>query len=55
MMEKSEPRITPIMSYFSVIRDPRGEGNKRYPLHEVIVSSLLAVIAMAQGWEDIPG
>ncbi|MDR0378004.1 MAG: transposase family protein, partial [Spirochaetaceae bacterium] len=41
------------MTYFSVIRDPRIERNKLYPLHEVIVITILAVIAMAQGWEDI--
>lgn len=43
------------MNYFSVIRDPRVERNKLYPLHEVIVITILAVIAMAQGWEDIQG
>jgi hypothetical protein len=41
------------MTCFSVIRDPRIERNKVYPLHEVIVITILAVIAMAQGWEDI--
>jgi hypothetical protein len=41
------------MTYFSVIRDPRVERNKLYPLPEVIVITILAVIALAQGWEDI--
>jgi hypothetical protein len=29
------------------------ERNKLYPLHEVIVITILAVIALAEGWEDI--
>jgi hypothetical protein len=29
------------------------ERNKRYPLEEVIIITILAVIALAQGWEDI--
>jgi predicted transposase YbfD/YdcC len=41
------------MTYCSVIRDPRIERNKRYPLYEVIVVTILAVIALAQGWEAI--
>jgi predicted transposase YbfD/YdcC len=50
--EKEQPN-TSIMTWFSVIRDPRIERNKLYPLHEGIVITILAVIAMAQGWEDI--
>jgi hypothetical protein len=41
------------MTFFSVIRDPRIERNKLYPLEEVIVTTILATIATAQGWEDI--
>jgi hypothetical protein len=41
------------MNYFSGINDPRVERNKLYPLHEVIVITILAVIGMAEGWEDI--
>jgi hypothetical protein len=41
------------MTYFSVIRDPRVERNKLYPLYEIIVITIRAVIARAQGWEDI--
>jgi hypothetical protein len=29
------------------------ERNKLYPLEEVVIISILAVIALAQGWEDI--
>jgi hypothetical protein len=50
--EQSRPMI-PLMTYFSVIRHPRIKRNKLYPLHEVIVITILAVIAMAQGWENI--
>jgi hypothetical protein len=50
---KKQPAMMPIMTYFSVIRDPRIERNKLYPLYEVIVITILAVIALAQGWEDI--
>jgi predicted transposase YbfD/YdcC len=52
-MEEQSSALMPIMPYFSVIRDPRVERNKLYPLHEVIVITILAVIALAQGWEDI--
>jgi hypothetical protein len=34
-------------------QDPRIERNKLYPLYEVIVIAILAVIALAQGREDI--
>jgi hypothetical protein len=37
------------MTCFSVIQDPRIERNKRYPLEEVIVITILANIALAQG------
>jgi hypothetical protein len=40
------------MTCFSVIRDPRIERNKLYPLYEVIVNTIPALIALAQGWED---
>ena len=46
-------RIGPIMEYFSAIPDPRKEINKRYPLYEVIVITILAVMSFAKGWEDI--
>ncbi|MDR1957054.1 MAG: transposase family protein [Treponema sp.] len=53
--EERPPPIKPIMPYVSLIRDPWVEQNNVYPLHEVIVITLLAVIALAQGWEDIEG
>ncbi|MDR0555073.1 MAG: transposase family protein [Treponema sp.] len=42
-------------AYLSVIRDPRVERNKRYPLDEVIIITIPAVIALAQGWEESGG
>ncbi|MDR0399748.1 MAG: ISAs1 family transposase, partial [Treponema sp.] len=53
-MEEGQSRpVTPLVTYFSAIQDPRVERNKLYPLHEVIAITILAIIAMAQGWEDI--
>jgi hypothetical protein len=49
MEREQQPALKPIMTYFSDIRDPRIERNKLYPLYEVIVITILAVIAMAQG------
>jgi hypothetical protein len=45
--------IPPIINYFNDIKDPRIERKKCYPLIEVIVITLLAVMAFAKGWEDI--
>jgi predicted transposase YbfD/YdcC len=55
-MEEGEERvegIRPIMGYFSAIPDPRSEINKLYPLYEIIVITILAVLSFAKGWEDI--
>jgi len=50
-MEKAP--VPPLMDYFKGIKDPRVERNKLYPLIEVIVITILAVMAFAEGWEDI--
>jgi predicted transposase YbfD/YdcC len=50
-MEKAP--VPPLMDYFKDIKDPRIERNKAYPLIEVIVITILAVMAFAEGWEDI--
>jgi predicted transposase YbfD/YdcC len=50
-MEKAP--VPPLMDYFKDINDPRIERNKAYPLIEVIVITILAVMAFAEGWEDI--
>jgi hypothetical protein len=53
MEQEKQPALMPLMTCFSVIRDPRIERNKLYPLYEVIVITILAVIALARGREDI--
>jgi hypothetical protein len=45
--------IPPLIDFFKHIKDLRIERNKAYPLIEVIVITLLAVMAFAEGWEDI--
>jgi hypothetical protein len=45
--------VPPLMEYFRNIEDPRIDRNKDYPLIEVIVITVLAVTAFAEGWEDI--
>jgi predicted transposase YbfD/YdcC len=45
--------VPPLIDFFKHIKDPRIERNKLYPLIEVIVITLLAVMAFAEGWEDI--
>jgi hypothetical protein len=42
-----------LIGFFGHIRDPRVERNRAYPLLEVIVITLLAVMAFAEGWENI--
>jgi predicted transposase YbfD/YdcC len=51
--EEGSVRLRPIMEYFSAIPDPRSTVNRIYPLHEVIVITILAVLSFAKGWEDI--
>ncbi|GHT65384.1 H repeat-associated protein YdcC [Spirochaetia bacterium] len=52
-----EPKAArkPIIDYFSEVKDPRTNRNKlrKYPLEEVIIITILAVISSAKGWEDI--
>ena len=63
--QKEKPRtkrpfITPIdeiqsnlSSYFDEIRDPRVPRTKKHLLKDILVIAILAVIAGAEGWEDI--
>lgn len=39
--------------YFTEVKDPRVERTKRHLLNDIITISILAVIAGAEGWEDI--
>jgi predicted transposase YbfD/YdcC len=45
----------PIIDYFSEVKDPRTNRNnlRKYPLEEVIIITILAVVSSAKGWEDI--
>jgi predicted transposase YbfD/YdcC len=45
--------IPPIIGFLNGTKDPRIGRKKCYPLIEVIVIALLAVMAFAKGWEDI--
>jgi hypothetical protein len=45
--------IPPLIDFFKHIEDPQIERNNGYPLREVIVITLLAVMAFAEGWENI--
>lgn len=42
-----------LVEYFSDIKDPRVERTKKHQLTDILVIAILAVIAGAQGWEDI--
>ena len=51
--ERKSVNVLPIMEYFSVIPDPRSKINRKYPLYEIVVITILAVMSFAKGWEDI--
>ncbi|MDR1956721.1 MAG: ISAs1 family transposase [Treponema sp.] len=53
IQEKPPPPLMPIMTYFAVIRDPRLERHKLYPVYEIIVITIRAVIARTQGGDAI--
>lgn len=42
-----------LVEHFSHIKDPRVERTKKHQLTDILVIAILAVIAGAQGWEDI--
>jgi predicted transposase YbfD/YdcC len=44
---------TDLVSNFSAIKDPRSDKNKRYPLDEILLLSVCAVVSGAEGWEGI--
>ena len=53
-------KLTPIAEiqanlshYFSEIKDPRVARTKKHLLKDILVIAILAVIAGAEGWEDI--
>ncbi len=42
-----------LVEHFADIKDPRVERTKKHQLRNILVIAILAVIAGAQGWEDI--
>ena len=53
-------KLTPIAeiqanlsNYFAEIKDPRVKRTKKHLLTDILVIAILAVIAGAEGWEDI--
>lgn len=42
-----------LVEHFSEIKDPRVEQTKKHQLSDILVIAILALIAGAQGWEDI--
>ena len=42
-----------LVEHFADIKDPRVERTKKHQLMDILVIAILAVIAGAQGWEDI--
>lgn len=40
-------------SYFNTVQDPRVERSKLHQLHDILAITICAVIAGADGWEDI--
>lgn len=42
-----------LVQHFTDIKDPRVERTKKHQLTDILVIAILAVIAGAQGWEDI--
>jgi len=43
-----------LQSYFNDIKDPRVERTRAHLLTDILMISILAVMAGAQGWEDRP-
>ena len=42
-----------LVAHFADIKDPRVERTKKHQLTDILVISIFAIIARAQGWEDI--
>lgn len=42
-----------LVSPLSVVKEPRSEKNKLYPLEEILLLCACAVVSGAEGWKDI--
>lgn len=53
MSEKNSLRQTSIMSYFSIIPDPRKERNQVYNLFDLITIAILGILCGADDWVEV--
>ncbi|MEX0961752.1 MAG: ISAs1 family transposase [Simkaniaceae bacterium] len=53
MSDKNSLRQTSIMTYFSIIPDPRKERNQVYNLFDLITIAILAVLCGADDWVEV--
>lgn len=54
MSTSSEPASSPaLIDYFADLDDPRRENSTDYPLHEIIIITICAVICGADGFTSI--
>nr|VFK23636.1 MAG: DDE_Tnp_1-associated [Candidatus Kentron sp. MB]VFK27987.1 MAG: DDE_Tnp_1-associated [Candidatus Kentron sp. MB]VFK74503.1 MAG: DDE_Tnp_1-associated [Candidatus Kentron sp. MB] len=42
-----------LVSHLSKVEDPRSDKNKLYPLDEILLLCICAIISGAEGWKDI--
>ncbi|WP_223278406.1 transposase family protein [Nostoc sp. 'Peltigera membranacea cyanobiont' 232] len=49
----SKDITTKFQEYFTQVKDPRAERTRWHLLTDIITIAILAVIAGAEGWEDI--
>ncbi len=42
-----------LVSHLALVRDPRSEKNKLYPLEEILLLCTCAVVSGAEGWQGI--
>ena len=42
-----------LVSHLSLVKDPRSEKNKLYPLEEILLLCICAVVSGADGWQGI--
>lgn len=42
-----------LVKHFTDIKDPRVERTKKHQITDILIIAILAIIAGAQGWEDI--
>ena len=42
-----------LLTHLSIVKDPRSEKNKLYPLEEILLLCICAVVSGAEGWQAI--